>query len=294
MKKIGTRAIFAILLAASVLAGAQAQAAGSAGQAGNQFPNGPADSAIEVPLPTNQATRAATTTLPGAVSAIPFVDLTVRSPQSGKEVAFSLQLLLLLTAISLAPSFLILMTSFLRISIVLDFVKRALSLQQVPPNQVLLGIALFMTVFIMWPTFDAIYKDSIKPLSEGRIDTAQAYKAAEKPLRVFMYNQMRTRPENIRIFMSMRGLAKPNNLADVPTYVLIPAFILNELTVAFKIGILLYIPFIVIDMVVASTLMSMGMIMLPPVMNSMPFKLILFVLVDGWGLMTQELVRSFM
>jgi len=186
------------------------------------------------------------------------------------------------------------MTSFLRIAIVLDFIKRALSLQQVPPNQVLMGIALFMTVFIMWPTFTTIYENSFRPLAEGEIGVAQAYREAEAPLRIFMYNQMHSRIDNIRRFMAMRGLDTPNTLADVPTYVLIPAFILSELTVAFKIGILLFIPFIVIDMVVASALMSMGMIMLPPIMISMPFKLILFILVDGWGLLTEQLVRSFM
>jgi len=225
---------------------------------------------------------------------IPFIDLTVRNPSSGQEVAFSLQLLLLLTVLSLAPSIIILMTSFLRVSIVLDFVKRALSLQQVPPNQVLLGISLFLTIFIMWPTFNTIYTNSIRPLSTGELSVENAYREAEAPLRLFMYSQMRSRPENIRLFMAMRGLDSPNTLADVPTYVLIPAFILNELTVAFKIGILLFIPFIVIDMVVASSLMSMGMIMLPPIMISMPFKLILFILVDGWGLLTDQLVRSFM
>ena len=232
--------------------------------------------------------------LPTAVPVVPMVDLRVRNPANGKEVAFSVQLLLLLTALSLAPSFLILVTSFLRVSIVLDFVKRALSLQAVPPTQVLMGISLFLTVFIMWPTFQTVYEDSLKPLSDGRIGVEQAYQAAEKPFRIFMFRQMQSNPQNIRLFMSMRGLPKPNTLADVPTYVLVPAFILNELTVAFKIGILLYIPFIIIDMVVASILMSMGMIMLPPVMISMPFKLILFVLVDGWGLLTQQLVRSFM
>jgi flagellar biosynthesis protein FliP len=231
--------------------------------------------------------------LPTTVPLVPLVDLRVRNPASGQEVAFSVQLLLLLTVLSLAPSILILVTSFLRVSIVLDFVKRALSLQAVPPGQVLMGISLFITVFIMWPTFQVVYNDSLKPLSEGRIGIEQAYSAAEKPFRIFMYNQMKSNPENIRLFMSMRNLPKPNSLADVPTYVLVPAFILNELTVAFKIGILLYIPFIIIDMVVASILMSMGMIMLPPVMISMPFKLILFVLVDGWGLLTQQLVRSF-
>ncbi|WP_411042073.1 flagellar type III secretion system pore protein FliP [Treponema sp. TIM-1] len=230
---------------------------------------------------------------PPADPVIPFIDLTIRNPESGREVAFSIQLLLLITVLSLAPSIIILMTSFLRISIVLDFIKRALSLQQVPPNQVLLGISLFLTIFIMWPTLDTIYNNSFRPLGEGTISVEEAYREAEGPLRLFMYRQMRGNPDNIRLFMAMRGLDRPNTLADVPTYVLIPAFILNELTVAFKIGILLFIPFIVIDMVVASALMSMGMIMLPPVMISMPFKLILFILVDGWGLLTDQLVRSF-
>jgi flagellar biosynthetic protein FliP len=233
------------------------------------------------------------TGLPAQVPAVPLVDLRVRNPTSGKEVAFSIQLLLLLTVLSLAPSILILLTSFLRVSIVLDFIKRALSLQQVPPSQVLMGISLFLTIFIMWPTFSDVYDNAIKPLQAGTISVEEAYHAGEKPFRLFMYSQLKENPENIRLFMSMRGLPKPRNLADVPTYVLIPAFVLNELTVAFKIGILLYIPFIIIDMVVASTLMSMGMIMLPPVMISMPFKLILFVLVDGWNLLTQELVLSF-
>jgi flagellar biosynthetic protein FliP len=225
---------------------------------------------------------------------IPFIDLTVRNPASGQEVAFSLQLLLLLTVLSLAPSIIILMTSFLRVAVVLDFIKRALSLQQVPPNQVILGISLFLTIFIMWPTFEAIYTNSIQPLSAGEMSVENAYREAEAPLRLFMYSQMSSNPGNIRLFMAMRGLDRPNTLADVPTYVLIPAFILSELTIAFKIGILLFIPFIVIDMVVASALMSMGMIMLPPVMISMPFKLILFIMVDGWGLLTDQLVRSFM
>jgi len=252
-------------------------------QGSTQNPNFPARSTQgTVQIPT-----------PPANPVVPFVNVSVRNPTTGKEVAFSLQILLLLTVLSLAPSLLILMTSFLRISIVLDFVKRALSLQSSPPNQVVLGISLFLTLFIMWPTFDEMYTKSFKPLSDGTIGVEQAYREAEKPLRIFMYTQMRNHPENIRLFMSMRGLPKPNTLADVPTYVLIPAFILNELTVAFKIGILLFIPFIVIDMVVSSALMSMGMIMLPPVMISMPFKLILFVLVDGWSLLTQQLVRSF-
>lgn len=224
---------------------------------------------------------------------IPFVDLTVRNPESNQEVALSLQLLLLLAVLTLAPSIIILMTSFLRLAIVFDFVKRALSLQQVPPNQVMMGLALFLTLFIMWPVVTEIYEDAYQPFQAGEIGIQEAYREFEQPLRLFMYRQMEEDPDSIRLFMSMSGLDKPQNLSDVPTRVLIPAFILHELTVAFKIGILLFIPFIVIDMVVASTLMSMGMIMLPPIMISLPFKLILFVLVDGWDLLTQQLVASF-
>ncbi|MDR1933500.1 MAG: flagellar type III secretion system pore protein FliP [Spirochaetales bacterium] len=225
--------------------------------------------------------------------AIPFVDLSVRQPQSNQEVAFSLQLLLLLSVLSLAPAIIIIMTSFLRVAIVLDFVKRALSLQQMPPNQVIMGVALFLTIFIMWPTIDQIYTNAYQPFSQGQIGMEEAYRNAETPLRLFMYRQMQGKPDNIRLFMRLSNLPRPATLADVPTRVLIPAFVLHEMTVAFEIGILLFIPFIIIDMVVASALMSMGMIMLPPVMISMPFKLILFVLVDGWGLITEQVVASF-
>jgi flagellar biosynthetic protein FliP len=224
---------------------------------------------------------------------IPFVDLQIREPGSSQEVALSLQLLLLLGVLSLAPSIIILLTSFLRIAIVFDFVKRALSLQQVPPSQVLMGIALFMTVFIMWPTFTTIYENAFVPLAEGEIGVEEAYREFEAPMRLFMYRQMEASPDTIRLFMRMGNMPAPATFADVPTQALIPAFILHELTVAFKIGILLFIPFIIIDMVVASTLMSMGMIMLPPIMISLPFKLILFVLVDGWRLLSQQLVASF-
>ncbi|MDC7235753.1 MAG: flagellar type III secretion system pore protein FliP [Spirochaetales bacterium] len=225
---------------------------------------------------------------------LPFVNLSVRNAQSNEEVALSIQLLLLLTTLSLAPSIAVLMTSFLRLSIVLDFIKRALSLQQVPPSSVLMGIALFLTLFIMWPTFDQIYQESFQPFAEGEIGIEEMVDKAEGPIRYFMYQQLKDNTKNIELFMSLRGLERPETFADVPTYVVIPAFILNELTIAFKIGILLYVPFIIIDMVVASILMSMGMIMLPPVMISMPFKLILFVLVDGWSLLTQQLIVSFM
>lgn len=223
---------------------------------------------------------------------MPLVDLSIRQPQTNQEVAFSIQLLLLLTVLSLAPSILILVTCFLRFSIVLDFIKRALSLQQVPPTAVLNGIAFFMTIFVMWPTFTTMYDNSFKPLSDGEIGLETALENAEGPLRLFMYSQMSDNTDYIAMFMSMGNLGRPETLADVPTYVLVPAYILHELTVAFKIGILLYIPFIIIDMVVASVLMSIGMIMLPPAQISMPFKLMLFVLVDGWGLLTTQLFNS--
>lgn len=227
-------------------------------------------------------------------SRIPFINFDIREPQTNREVAFSVQLLLLLTLISLAPSILLLMTAFLRLSIVLDFIKRALSLQQVPPTQVLHGIALFLALFIMWPVFTEIYAKSFKPLTDGQVDIQTAYTEAERPLRVFMYRQMAHDPSSVRLCMSMAKLPKPDTLADVPTYVLIPAFILHELTVAFQIGIFLYLPFIIVDMVVARILMSMGMIMLPPVQISLPFKLVLFVLVDGWNLLIDRLFHSFL
>ena len=223
---------------------------------------------------------------------LPAIDVQIRRAQTGQEVSFYVQLLLLLTVLTLAPSIFLLVTCFLRFSIVLDFIKSALSLQQVPPTSVLNGIAFFLTLFVMWPTFTQIYNNSFKPLSDGQIPIERAFSEAEAPLRIFMYKQMANNTEYISLFMSMGKLEKPETLADVPTYALIPAFILHELTVAFRIGILLYIPFIVIDMVVASILMSMGMIMLPPVQISMPFKLILFILVDGWGLLTQQLFNS--
>lgn len=225
---------------------------------------------------------------------VPNVNLTVTQPQTGQEVAFSVRLLLLLTILTIAPSILILMTCFLRFSIVLDFIKRALSLQQVPPTAVLNGIALFLTLYAMWPTFENMYNRSFKPLSDGEIGIEEAIRGAEEPIREFMFVQMENDTSYITTFMSMAKLERPRVPADVPTHILIPSYILHELTVAFKIGVILYIPFIIIDMVVASILMSMGMMMLPPVQISMPFKLILFVMVDGWGLLTQQLFVSVM
>ena len=223
---------------------------------------------------------------------VPNIEINIRQPQSGQEVAFSVRLLVILTLLTLAPTMLLLLTCFLRFSIVLDFIKRALSLQQVPPTAILNGIAFFMTLFVMWPTFSQIYTNAYKPMADGQINLETAYREAEKPVRIFMAEQMDGDYEYITLFMSMAKMERPNTLADVPTHVLIPAYILHELKIAFMIGIYLYIPFIIIDMVVASILMSMGMMMLPPVQISMPFKLILFVLVDGWGLLIQSLFNS--
>ncbi|MBO4404176.1 MAG: flagellar type III secretion system pore protein FliP [Treponema sp.] len=229
-------------------------------------------------------------------SDFPNITFSASSPKTGKEVAFSVQLLLILTLLTIAPSILILTTCFLRFSIVLDFIKRALSLQQVPPTAVLNGIALFMTLFCMFPVFNRVYENAYKPLSNNELTVTEAFDEGIVPIRIFMYNQIKGNGgENyIMSFMSMAGKKKPATLADVPTYVLIPAYILNELTVAIKVGVLIYIPFVVIDMVVSSILMSMGMMMLPPVQISTPFKLMIFVLVDGWGLLTNNLFSSVM
>lgn len=230
---------------------------------------------------------------PGQAPGIPFLDLTLREAESNQELVLSLQLLLLLAVLSLAPSIMILTTSFLRLAIVFHFVKRALSLQEMPPNQVLMGVALFLTAFIMWPTFEAINRDALQPFTRGELNGNQLLQRAEVPVREFMFRQLGEEADNIRLFMRMRELPKPNTRADVPTYILIPAFILHELTVAFKIGVLIFIPFVIIDMVVATTLISMGIIVLPPVLISLPFKLILFVLVDGWDLLTMQVIGSF-
>lgn len=231
-----------------------------------------------------------------AFPTIPNVDINITQPTTGRQMAFSVQVLILLTILTLAPSLLILLTCFLRFSIVLDFIKRALSLQQVPPTAVLNGIAFFMTLFIMWPTFNRIYTDAFKPMSSGQIEFQEAFSRAQEPIRTFMLKQMPRKDSKnnnyIAMFLKIAGIPQPRNANDLPTYILVPAYILNELTIAFKIGVLLYIPFIIIDMVVASILMSMGMMMLPPVQISMPFKLMLFVLVDGWGLLTQQLFAS--
>lgn len=201
-----------------------------------------------------------------------------------------IRMFLVLTVLSLAPSILIMLTSFTRIIIVLHFVRTAIGTQTAPPNQVLVGLALFLTLFIMWPTFSQINEKAIKPLDEGTITQQEAIQAAEEPFREFMYGQTQTK--DLKLFVDMSGETY-DDYDDVPFTTLVPAFILSELRTAFILGFLIYIPFIVIDMVVSSVLMSMGMMMLPPTTISLPFKILLFILADGWNLVIGSLVQTF-
>lgn len=203
----------------------------------------------------------------------------------------SVQLLLILTAMALIPSILIMMTSFTRIIIVLSFVRNALGLQQTPPNQVLIGLALFLSLFIMSPVIDQINEDAYIPYTEGTITQSEALANAMAPMRTFMLKQTNT--SDLNLFLDLAEEEQPETLDSIRLRVIIPAFITSELKRAFTIGFMIFLPFIIIDMVVASVLMSMGMMMVPPVMISLPFKVMLFVLVDGWGLIVQTLVTSF-
>jgi len=203
----------------------------------------------------------------------------------------ALQILLLIGGISILPAILFTVTGFTRILIVLSFVRSALGTQNTPPNQALIGIALFLTLFVMMPTISAIKKDAWDPYSKHAISTSQAISRAEEPLREFMFKQTRT--QDLSLFVNLAHIRQPQTRAQIPTYVLIPAFIMSELKTAFEIGFLIFLPFLLIDLIVSSTLMSMGMIMLPPSFISLPFKILLFVLVDGWDLITNSLVKSF-
>jgi flagellar biosynthetic protein FliP len=203
----------------------------------------------------------------------------------------AVQLLVLVGAVTLVPALLFCVTGFTRILVVLGFIRTGLGTPTAPPNQVLVGIALFLTIFVMAPTFTKVKEDAIDPLSKHQITQAEAFDRGQKPLREFMFRQTRTK--DLALFVKLSKLPRPKTRADVPTYVLIPAFIISELKTAFQIGFLIFLPFLVIDLVVSSTLMSMGMMMLPPVFISLPFKILLFVLVDGWDLVTRSLVESF-
>jgi flagellar biosynthetic protein FliP len=207
------------------------------------------------------------------------------------NVESSLLIVFLITVISLAPAILVMTTSFTRIIVVLGFLRQAMATQQTPPNQVLLGLALILTFFIMTPTYQEVNTNALQPYLNGTLERDDALAEALKPVRAFMFKQ--TRAKDIALFQRIAGLPRPATRDDVPTNVLAPAFILSELTTAFMIGFVIYIPFLIIDMVVASTLMAMGMMMLPPIFVSLPFKIIMFVLADGWYLLFDTLARSF-
>ena len=208
-----------------------------------------------------------------------------------EDLVLSLRILLLLTVLTLAPAILVLVTSFTRIIIVFSIIKRALALQNMPPNQVLIGLAIFLTVFIMAPVWQDINTNAVQPYIEEEITTEVAVDNTVSPLRDFMFSQ--TDEKSLSLFVNLSGMERPDNRDDIPTHVLIPAFVMHELKIAFQIGFIIYIPFIMIDMVVASILMSMGMLMLPPVIISLPFKVLLFVLVDGWYLLIESLIKTF-
>ena len=220
-------------------------------------------------------------------------NLNITSNAGSTSLSSTLQILLILTVISLAPSILIMVTSFTRIVIVLHFTRTALGTNTTPPNQVIVGLALFLTFFIMAPTFTEINNVAVQPLSKGEITQEEAFDKGLQPIRSFMFKQ--TKRSDLKLFLNIAQVDSSNieNVDDIPTTTLIPAFIISELRTAFIIGFLIYIPFIIIDMVVASTLMSMGMMMLPPTTISMPFKILLFILADGWNLIIGQVVQTF-
>lgn len=210
---------------------------------------------------------------------------------SPENVSTSVKMLLLLTVLSIAPSILILLTSFTRIVIVLSFVRTALATQQMPPNQVIIGLSLFLTFFIMAPTFQTVNEEALTPLFNEKITLEQAYERAATPFKEFM--SAHTRQKDLALFLEYAQVDRPEKIEDIPLTALVPAFAISEIKTAFQIGFMIFIPFLVIDMIVASVLMSMGMMMLPPVMISLPFKILLFVLVDGWYLVVKSLLQSF-
>lgn len=227
----------------------------------------------------------------GADPVIPTVNLSLSAPDTPQQLVTSLNLLVVLTILVLAPSIIFMMTSFLRLVVVFSFLRQAMGTQQMPPNQILVSLALILTFFIMEPVATQSYNEAIKPYLAEQIGYEQAFEKGVAPFKAFMIRN--TREKDLALFFRIRKLQNPNNVQDVPLTVAIPAFMISELKTAFQIGFLIYLPFLVIDMVVSSVLMSMGMMMLPPVMISLPFKLLIFVLVDGWNLLVGNLVQSF-
>jgi len=222
---------------------------------------------------------------------LPKLSVEVGKATKPEDVSVTLQILFLMTILSLAPAILILTTAFTRIIVVLHFLRQAMGTQQVPPPQVLIGLAMFLTFFVMSPTWTKVNNEALQPYLENKLTPQQAYEKGVGPIREFMFRQ--TREEDLALFVKMANVDKPKSRDDVPTQALVPAFAISELRVGFQIGFILFIPFIIIDMVISSILMSMGMMMLPPVLISMPFKILLFILVDGWHLIVSSLLNSF-
>lgn len=237
---------------------------------------------------TTDDVRGTTNNVSGSLGPLEF---RLNTDEDEDSLSGTLQILLVLTVITLAPSILIMLTSFTRIIIILHFVRSALGTQTTPPNQILIGLALFLTFFIMSPVLTQINANAVQPLSRGEISSEEAFEVGAGPIRTFMIEQ--TDVKDLRLFMDIAGIESVNTVDEIPITVVIPSFIISELRQAFIIGFLLYIPFIVIDMVVASTLMSMGMMMLPPTMISMPFKILLFIIADGWNLIIGSIVKTF-
>jgi len=222
---------------------------------------------------------------------IPTLKIGVGEAKDPGEVSVLIQILILLTVLSLTPAILIMMTSFTRLVVVFSFLRHALGTAQLPPNQLLVGLALFLTFFIMTPVWQTVHEKAWVPYQEKKISQGQALDEALKPIRKFMFKQ--TREKDLALFIQLAQMPRPKNQEEISTSVLIPAFMISELKTAFQMGVLLYLPFLIVDMVVSSVLLSMGMMMLPPVMISLPFKALLFVLVDGWNLLVGSLVKSF-
>ena len=226
-----------------------------------------------------------------AAPLVPNVNIGVGAANSPQDVAVTLQVMAVLTILSIAPSILIMTTSFIRIVVVLGFLRNALSTQNVPPNQVVIALSLFLSFYIMAPSWGQANENGVQPYLAGQITQEEALQNVAAPIREFMFKQ--TRESDLALFVNLSNAERPDSPDDVSTFTLIPAYIISELKTAFQIGFMIYIPFIVIDMIVASTLMSMGMMMLPPVMISLPFKILLFVMVDGWHLLIKSLIVSF-
>jgi flagellar biosynthetic protein FliP len=222
---------------------------------------------------------------------VPRLSFGLEQSQAPQDVASGIQILALLTILTLAPSLLIMLTSFTRTVIVLSLIRNAIGVPQLPPNQVLIGLSLFLTFFVMAPTWNQINTAAIQPYMAGQIRQSEAFDLAVNPVRDFMLKQ--TREKDLALFINLAKVERPRVAEDIPTYVIVPAFVISELKTAFQMGFLIFVPFLVIDIVVSSALMSMGMLMLPPVLISLPFKLLLFVMVDGWHLIARSLVQSF-